>query len=264
MAYSFGAGVLIGTRTDIATQTPFNFGLIQDVTIEDTPTTKQLIGQFQRPVAIARGSIKTTGKARVAKISGNAFSSLYFGVTPTPGMTNANLLLAAQIPGTPYTLTGVASAPAAGQFLIAPAPFGPGVFAQDAGPLYAATGIPFIRVASAPAVGQYTVNEATGVYVFSAADTLVNILLNFTYTTALATTNNFTVANQLLGTTPTFKAKFYTTFQGVPVTVMLNQCVSSKLSFATKLEDFVIPEMDFECFADAANNVMTWSFGDSL
>jgi hypothetical protein len=263
MAYSFGSGVLIGTRTDIANGTPFNFGLVQEVTVDDTPTTKTLTGQFQRPVAIARGTIKTTGKAKIAKISGNVFSSLYFGTAPSAGMTNANIGLAATIPATPYTLTGVSSAPSATQFLIAPAPFGPGTFLQDAGPLYAATGIPFVRVASAPAVGQYTVTEPGGVYVFAAADSGLPILLNFTYTTA-AIGQTFTVANQLLGTTPTFKAKFYTTFQGVPVTVMLNQCVSSKLSFQTKLEDFVLPEFDFECFADAAGNVMTWSFGDSF
>ncbi len=97
---------------------------------------------------------------------------------------------------------------------------------------------------------------------FAAADTLVNILLNFTYTTALATTQGFTVANQLLGTTPTFAAQFYTTFQGIPITLRLNNCTSNKLSFQTKLEDFIMPEFDFSCFADAAGNVMTWSFAE--
>jgi len=71
--YSFGSGVLIGTRTDIANATPVNFGLVQGVTIEETATVKELTGQFQRPVAIARGTIKTTGKAKVARISGIAF-----------------------------------------------------------------------------------------------------------------------------------------------------------------------------------------------
>ncbi len=155
MAYSFGSGVLIGTRTDIANGTPYNFGLVQEVTIEETATIKELIGQYQRPVAIARGSIKTTGKAKVARISGNMFANLFYGVTPTPGMANSNLGLAAQIPATPFTLTGVGSAPTGVQFLIAPPPFGPGTFAKDQGPLYAATGLPFQRVASAPAVGQY-------------------------------------------------------------------------------------------------------------
>ncbi|MCI0468398.1 MAG: undecaprenyl-diphosphate phosphatase, partial [Beijerinckiaceae bacterium] len=73
----------------------------------------------------------------------------------------------------------------------------------------------------------------------------------------------FTVANQLLGTTPTFQAVFYTTFQGQAISLKLNNCTSSKLSFHTKLEDFVMPEFDFSCFADSAGNVMTWSFGEA-
>ena len=40
----------------------------------------------------------------------------------------------------------------------------------------------------------------------------------------------------------------------------LFNCVSTKLAFATKLEDFVIPELDFEIFANASGNVLQWSF----
>jgi hypothetical protein len=36
--YSFGSGVLIGTRSDIANATPLNFGLVQEVTIDQTAT----------------------------------------------------------------------------------------------------------------------------------------------------------------------------------------------------------------------------------
>jgi hypothetical protein len=72
----------------------------------------------------------------------------------------------------------------------------------------------------------------------------------------------FTVANQLLGTTPTLQALFYTTFQNQAISLKLNNCTSNKLSFHTKLEDFIMPEFDFSCFADASGNVMTWSFAE--
>ena len=39
--YSFGSGVLFGTRTDIANATPVNFGLVQEGTIEETATIKE-------------------------------------------------------------------------------------------------------------------------------------------------------------------------------------------------------------------------------
>jgi hypothetical protein len=72
-----------------------------------------------------------------------------------------------------------------------------------------------------------------------------------------------TLSNPLLGTTPTFQAQLFTSFQGKPVNVKLFNCVSSKLAFATKLEDFTIPELDFDVFANPAGRVLSWSFADA-
>jgi hypothetical protein len=242
--YSFGSGVLLGTRTDIPNATPVNFGLVQDVTIEETATIKELTGQFQRPVAIARGTIKTHGKAKVARISGMAFANLFYGVTPSAGQLATSFAEAGTVPATtPFTVTVLNAA----------------TFTDDEGVLYAATGLPLTKVASAPASGQYSV--AVGVYTFNSADAGKAVLTSYTYT-ASGAGQKFTVANQLLGTTPTFQAVFYTTFQNQAILLKLNNCTSNKLSFQTKLEDFVLPEFDFSCFADAAGNVMTWSFAE--
>jgi hypothetical protein len=243
--YSFGSGVLLGTRTDIANATPVNFGLIQDVTIEETATVKELIGQYQRPVAMARGTIKTTGKAKVARISGLAFANLYYGVTPVAGQLATSFAESGIVAATsPYTYTVLNAA----------------TVVDDDGVLYATTGLPLIKVASAPAEGQYSVSS--GVYTFNSGDAGKNILVNYTYTIS-STGQKFTVANQLLGTTPTFQALFYTTFQNLAVCLKLNNCTASKLSFQTKLEDFTLPEFDFSCFADSSGNVMTWSFAEA-
>jgi hypothetical protein len=246
--YSFGSGVLFGTRTDSANATPVNFGLVQEVTIDETATIKELTGQFQRPVAIARGSIKTTGKAKVARISGIAFGSLFYGVTPVAGQI-ATLFAEGPtaIPTTPFTIT-VANA---------------ATFVDDAGVINSVTGLPLALVASGPVAGQYSVNLSTGVYTFSSSDNVsgVKVLISYTYNIAAAG-QKIAVANQLLGTTPTFKAKFYTTFQSQAISLQLNNCTSNKLSFQTKLEDFIMPEFDFSCFADASGNVMTWSFAE--
>jgi hypothetical protein len=247
--FSFGSGVLMGTRTDVADATPVNFGLLQDVTIDESATTKTLIGQYQRPVAIARGSVKTTGKAKVARISGMAFASLFYGVTPVAGQVATMIGEGpSAIPTTPFQVTAVNTA----------------TFVEDMGVINAVTGLPLKKVptVSTPVAGEYKVSAA-GVYTFSSADNVsgVTVLLNYTYTIA-GTGQKFTVSNQLLGTTPTFSTKFYTTFQGKPLSLQLNQCVASKFTFKTALEDFVMPEFDFECFADSANNVMSWSFGE--
>ena len=36
-----------------------------------------------------------------------------------------------------------------------------------------------------------------------------------------------------------------------------------KLAFGTKLEDFMVPELDFQCFANAAGQVCQLNFGDT-
>lgn len=242
--YSFGSGVLVGTRTDIANATPINFGLVQEVSIDETATIKELYGQFQRPVAVARGTIKTTGKAKAARISGLAFSNLFYGVTPGAGQLATSFAEASVVPSTaPYTVSPQNSAS----------------LVDDGGVVYAASGLPLIKVTNAPGVGQYALTN--GIYSFAAADAGKGILVSYTYQ-IVGIGQKFVVANQLSGTTPTFQAQFYTTFQGQAVTVKFHNCTSNKLTMQTKLEDFTIPEFDFSCFADAAGNIMTWSFAE--
>lgn len=245
--YAFGSGVLIGTRNDIANATPINFGLVQGVTIDESATIKELYGQNQRAVAIARGTIKTTGKATVARISGIAMASLFYGYVPAAGQlaTSFGEAGSGPIPTTPFQLTVTNGA----------------TFVDDLGVLNALTGLPFTKVASAPAAGQYSVG-AGGIYTFNTGDVGKTVLFSYTYTIS-AVGQKFTVTNQLLGNTPTFSCQFYTTFQGQAVSLKINQATSSKFSMASKLEDFMIPEFDFNCFADAAGNVMTWSFGEA-
>jgi hypothetical protein len=241
--FSFGSGVLIGTRTDIANATPINFGLVQAVTIDESATIKELYGQNQRAVAIARGTIKSTLKATVAKISGIAFASLFYGFVPAAGQ-NVTSFAEAAVAATTVTVVNAAT------------------FVSDQGVINAATGNPLIKVASAPITGQYSVNVATGVYTLASADAGNALLFNYVYSVP-ASGQKFTVTNQLLGTTPTFSAVLYTTFQSKQVTLQINNATSSKLGFGTKLEDFVIPEFDASLFADASGNIMTWSFGEA-
>lgn len=246
--FAFGSGVLIGKRTDLADQTPINFGLVQEVTLDLSFDTKELYGQYQLPVAIARGKGKFTGKAKMANISGLALGTLFFGINPAAGQV-ATIFGEGPtaIPVTPFTLTVANGA----------------TWTKDLGVVNAATGLPLTLVTAAPDAGQYSV-AAGGIYTFSSADNVagVEVLISYNYTIS-ATGQKIVQVNALLGTTPTFEANLYTTFQGKPLTVQLPNCVSSKLAMATKLDDFLIPEMDFDIFADAAGNIGTWSFADA-
>jgi hypothetical protein len=235
--YSFGSGVLFGTRTDVANSTPIRFGALQDVAIDFTFTLKELHGQYQFPLAVGRGTGKISGKAKFAQINGLTLNSLFFGQSQATGQTLTSLTEAQSVPAsTPFTVS-VANA---------------ATYAGDLGVVYAATGLPLTKVASAPIQGQYSVSA--GVYTFAAADAGAALLISYTYTQASAGTTA-TISNQLLGSAPAFQANFYEVFNGKQVNLQLNQCVAQKLTLSTKQEDFTIPEFDFMAFADAAGNI---------
>ncbi len=236
---AFGSGNFYGISS-AANSTPRKFATMQDVQFDLQFTTKQLYGQNQVAIDIRRGQAKFTGKAKFAQINGAMLNDLFFSQTATTGLLLSAVGEAGIVSATPFTVT-VANA---------------ATFDTDLGVVYAATGTPLTRVASAPAQGQYSV--AAGVYTFSSTDTGASVLIDYLYTAATGGTK-VALSNQTMGTTPTFMGVFSTTASGKSVTLKLNLCTSSKLSIQTKIEDYTIPELDFEVMADASNNIGTLS-----
>jgi hypothetical protein len=249
--YTFGSGTLWGVRTDVANATPVKFGTLQDVSVEFSGTNKTLHGQNQFPVAVARGESKVSAKAKIGQLSGLLVAGLFFGVALSAGQVAAANGEAAAVPaGAPYEVTVANGA----------------TFVGDLGITDASTGLPFTRVAAAPAEGQYIVDVETGKYTFAAADTGKGVIISYTYTIA-ATGQKFVITNQEQGVQPVFRATLETKWTGPSgtkkATLTLNACVSSKLGFPTKQGDFGIPEFDFDAFADEAGNIGTWSFSEA-
>ena len=61
-----------------------------------------------------------------------------------------------------------------------------------------------------------------------------------------------------MGVAPNFQIDFYQTnpsIAGAQWSLRLYNCVSTKLTIASKIQDFSIPELDFEAYANAANNI---------
>lgn len=246
-ARHFGAGVMIATPST-ANPTPVEFGVLQDVTVDFSFSAKPLVGQYQMPVAVARGAGKISGKAKFAELNGPVFSTIFFqSVTPVAGQDMWSYNEAGSIPATPgpYTVAVAQSA----------------TWATDLGVKFASTGLPLTRVAAAPAAGQYSV--AAGTYSFAAADQGKAVLISYQYTqTGAGSGSRVTITNPLLGAAPTFQIDFYQTnpnVSGAQWSFRLYACMSSKLAIATKLEDWNIPEFDFEAFANAANQIGTWN-----
>ena len=254
MQLAFGAGALWGNRTDATGSGigPDQFGILQDVQIDWDWQTKELWGQFQFPVDIARGQGKISGKAKFARIFGAIYGDLFFGQIPATGQLTVSENEAATVPAiTPYTVT-VANAAS---------------YFDDLGVYYAtgaAAGNRFTRVTTASAAGQYSVNLSTGIYTFAAADAGASLLISYLYTASSG--KKLVLTNQLMGSTPTFKATFYTTktVQGTPagITLVLNACTAMKLTIPTTTDGYTIEEFDFSAFADAAGNIGTLSVNE--
>ena len=246
--YGFGAGALWGTPLTDATgaaitnPTPVLFGTLQDVNVDIDPDTKPLFGQNAFPDVVARGKTKIAGKAKFGRFNGQLINSLFFGQTMTSSIvTNVYETTGALIPTTPFQIT--------------PTVPSSGTWARDLG-VRDNQGNPMVRVASAPATGQYSV--AAGVYTFAAADTGLRVFISYNYTATGATAKTSIVSNIAMGAAPTFRLDLTNGLNGSYFSLSLFSCVASKLSFATKLDDFNIPEFAFDAFANASGQVMQW------
>jgi hypothetical protein len=241
MQLAFGSGALWGERID---QTgsgigPRQFGVLQDIQIDFDWTNKELYGQFQFPVAIGRGQGKISGKAKFAQILGLLYSDIFFGSAAAVGQFGVCEYEADTVPATtPFQIT-VANAAS---------------YNDDLGVTYAATGTRFNRVTTPSSAGQYSVNFATGVYTFSAADEGQAVLISYTYDIN-GSGSMITLTNQPMGILPVFKATFYTTYQGKGTALRLNACAANKLSLPTRIDDWTIEELDFMAFADPSGTI---------
>lgn len=240
MQFEFGSGAMYGTKIndDGTTGATSVFGILQGGSVDFTATNKQLFGTYQFPVAVGRGTAKISGKATFAQIYAQVYNDLFFRGTVATGQT----LIAIDEAGTvaSHAVTVSHSATWTADMIV-----------KDV------NGKQMTLQTSGPTDGGYTV--AAGVYTFSATDANAanGAVLTFTYeyTIATAGTQTITITNPLLGTAPAFTLRLQQTYLGQSLHMKLNRVISSKLTFATKLEDFQIPEMDFDAFADGSNQI---------
>ena len=243
MLPAFGPGVCVVRRTDTATPLSVNIGYAQELSLSVKGNTKKLYGQNQFALAVARGTVAVTGKIKAAVLSGVAWNATFFGNTFTTGKDNY-YFSEAHTPGS--TTQAVTNATG-------------GI--SDLGVFYASTLLPLLRVASGPAVGQYSVVESTGTYTLNASDE-VALLFNYSNFSS-ASGQQLNVVNQQIGVNPTFQLDYWTNYNSPtskPFAMRLFNCVASDFTIATKLEDFVMPEISFDVFANAAGNVFNMDF----
>ena len=246
----FGSGLMWATPLQTATgaavanPTPLLFGVLQECEIDIKRDLKELHGQNQFPVAVAAGKGSVSGKAKFAEFLGGMLETVVFGVAGSAGITSVvGDTTGAVIPSTPFQIT--------------PTVPSSGTWAADLGVISAATGRPLIRVASAPATGQYTV--AAGLYTFAAADTGLTVYINYRYTATSTVAKKGVLNNLPMGQAPTFRLDLYVPYNNEQLVYTFANCISDGMKLGTKNDDFVVPDFGFKCFADVSGKVLDWA-----
>jgi hypothetical protein len=242
MMLNFGIGYLFGQRTDVTNVGPDNFGVLQDNSIEFSFESKELYSQLQFPIDVARGKGKVTGKAKLARIFGALYADLFFGTTLSTGENNVSVNEAHTAAAT-VTVTNSTS------------------YLGDLGVYFtSAANLRMNYTTGALSSGSYATNNS-GVYSFFSGDFGKGIAISYVYTDAGGKT--ITLTNNIMGYTPTWQGTFYANHntQGASgsMTLLLNQCVSDKLSFPTKIDGYTEMDFDYKAFSNAAGSLGSFS-----
>jgi hypothetical protein len=241
--YLFGSGLMWGTPlTDaagaaLAAPTPLLFGTLQDTDLDIKFELKKLHGQNQFAVAVGRGKGSISGKAKLADIRAGFLETIVFGVAGSAGLTAMQYdTVGAAIPGSPFQIT--------------PTVPSSGTWQADLGVIDSTTGRAMTRVSSGPAAGQYAV--AAGLYTFAGADTGKVVYINYRYNATSTVARRMSITNLPMGYAPSFRCDFYGPYQGKSCVLTLNNCISEGFKLSAKNDDFAVPEVGFEAFADSA------------
>lgn len=245
MRIQFGAGSLFLNPNggNVPTnQTPQSVATLQDVNIDIAATIKDLRGQYQFPDDTAISDRKITFKSGFGRMDIDLYNNICFGETSiTTGGTPQAVQESHNIPASsPYTVTVTNSA---------------SVPLTDLGVVYSSTGQKFTKVASGPTVGQYS--YSAGVYTFAVADAGLAVLISYNYT--VTTGRILTVQQHVQGFGPAFEMWLSDPYQeltaGVPNYFHFYSCKVSKLGLPQKRADYLICDVEGECYANAAGKV---------
>lgn len=240
---TFGAGIMIGTQTydgngnAVAVPTPIQFGILQEVTPDESFELKKLYGQYKFPVAVGQGKGTMSLKAKLANISAELHNTFMYGLS-----------LASTYEAIYDDQTGTLITTALGEIIT---PTLNGTALADLGVVSAVNGVPYTRVATAPTSGQYGYQSGTGAWFFSAVDAGKKVFIDYAYgNSAITTGKNLVLTNQLMGLQPVFAVDLQTRYLGKTLYIHYPQVVATKLSRSWKNDDFTIYDLEMEAFAD--------------
>lgn len=231
-----------------ANPTPLQGFTVQDVSIDIAGEIKELRGQNQFPDDTATVDKKLSGKFGIGRKDLTMFNQIFSADTVSSTGQSVVPNFATTVAATPFVTT-----------IVPPAS---GTFQFDLGVYYTGTGIEFIRVASGPTVGQYSVNESTGAYTFAAADTLIAVSISYSYTLS-GHGATYQINNQTIGYGPQIEVWIVDTYQSLTVStaqiynvIRIHAAKVNKITIGNKRGDYSIPEVDWAGFAGSDGRVL--------
>jgi len=248
MNAQFGSGVV--TVTPVAgnlptNPTPTRLKVMQDAQVDFKGDLKSLFGNKKFAVLVAQGKMQVTGKLKIASFSAADINQIIFAAAQTTG---GNLPVIDEVHATAASIT-----PTVGSGL---------TVVEDLGAINNDTGDQMVKVASAPAVGQYAFTPAvTGgsptaaSYAFNASETATHVAISYTATT----TGGVSLAlTQLpIGNTVITKLMLFNSTKGKFLALELNNVAFGSYSLPSKQDDFWVADVDFTACADASDNLGT-------
>lgn len=233
-----------------ANPTPHQGFSIQSCSLDIKATIQELKGQYQFPDDTAVTDKTCTGKLKIGRKDLSMLNEVIFADVVTAGGASV-------VPNEAYTV------PASSVYTVVVAPPSSGVFSEDLGVAYASSPATaqFVRVASSPTIGQYSVSAGT--YTFAAADASAAVLISYGYT--LTTPGSlFQVNNQVIGYAPqveifivdTYQPKVVSNKKIYPVIKVYAAKFTDITGIGNERDKYSEPELGFSCFAAASGRVL--------
>lgn len=237
MSYNFGSGNLYASALVNGTPNSLKFGVLQEFMVDFSFTLKELYGQNQYAVTVAKGNAKITGKAKSASFNAAIWNQVFFNAPASAGQTVAQI-------GEVYACSGAGSTKLANS----------ATFARILSCNWLDTGLPLTQVTYGGTMpnGSFAI-AANGNIQFGPDATGRSVVFDYLY--SVTTGSTLTIANQLTGSAPAFQLVSAFAYEGKPAVVQFNAVRAPKLTYTTKNEDFSVPEFDFAMSADAGGVV---------
>lgn len=206
--------------------------VIQDFSTEFTGKGVELRGQFLYPIDARVTDISGKGKFKVGEWNLEQLNNLFYAGTITEGMSNEQIYAdeAHTIPSsTPYTVTVTNTAG----------------FVQVLSVAYASTQSNLDEVSAGPIQGQYSVNDATGVLTFAAADAGEAVVISYV---ANGSNASLSIPNNLQGQSPVVGIAGFNAADGNGF--LFSYCrVTGIKPLELSMNKYAMNEVDFQLYA---------------